>query len=237
MIELLTKSDWTGNADELAARASEILAARGLADDPVSPNVRLIRDYGHRAIVDKPERRGKEAIYSFRHLLQFVAARALVIDGWPLAKIAQQFAGASDADLIAWIPGGHQENPAVSVARRLIRETGSRSSLGSSGRGSTQAADATPPPQSLGSPRAPDFRERAAQTTSIQNELRDALRRLGLPADAPPAEQVTVIAIAPWCQVLIESKRLLRVTADEADEIGRAITASLLNPTIRKGAM
>ena len=92
MIELSTKFGWTGNADELAASASEILGERGLADDPVSPNVRLIRDYGHRGIVDKPERRGKEAIYSFRHLLQFVAARSLVSDGWPLAKIAEQFA-------------------------------------------------------------------------------------------------------------------------------------------------
>jgi hypothetical protein len=59
-------------------------------------------------------------------------------------------------------------------------------------------------------------------------ELREALRRLGLPEDGPAVEQLTLIAVAPWCQVLVESRRLQRVTIEEAEEIGRAVSASLL---------
>jgi hypothetical protein len=38
--------------------------------------------------------------------------------------------------------------------------------------------------------------------------MRDALRRLGLPEDGPAIEQLTLLAIAPWCQVFVESNRL-----------------------------
>ena len=64
--------------------------------------------------------------------------------------------------------------------------------------------------------------------------MREALRRLGLPEDGPAVEQLTLLAVAPWCQVLVESRRLSRLTIEEAEEIGRAITASLLTVT-RKG--
>ena len=79
-----------------------------------------------------------------------------------------------------------------------------------------------------------DFRARAARLSGIQSEMRDALRRLGLPEDGPAVEQLTLLAIAPWCQVLVESRRLPRLTIEEAEEIGRAVTASLLTAT-RKG--
>jgi hypothetical protein len=75
---------------------------------------------------------------------------------------------------------------------------------------------------------ADEFRQRAARLSSVQVELREALRRLGLPEDGPAVEQLTLIAVAPWCQVLVESGRLQRLTIEEAEEIGRAVTASLL---------
>ena len=79
-----------------------------------------------------------------------------------------------------------------------------------------------------------EFRAVLPDLSGIQAEMRDALRRLGLPEDGPAVEQVTLLAVAPWCQVLVESRRLSRITIEEAEEIGRAITASLLTIT-RKG--
>jgi hypothetical protein len=90
---------WTGDVSELARLAGEFLNARALVDASTEPNVRVIRDYGQRGIVSRAERQGKEAIYGYRQLLEFVAARVLVADGWPLAKIAEHFAHIPDAEL------------------------------------------------------------------------------------------------------------------------------------------
>jgi hypothetical protein len=237
MIREWGDTNWEASADELAMVSGEILAYLGLTDDPASPNARLIRDYGQRGIVSKPERRGKEAVYKSRQLLEFVAARALSVDRWPLAKIAEQFAHASDEALLKFIPDRQEENRALAVTRRLLSETGRTLSL------ENRSADLRAPAfmHSSSEPIRPssvsqEFAQVAARTSSLQSELRGALRRLGLPADAPAVEQVTLIAIAPWCQVLVESSRLPRITVEEAEEVGRAITASLLDPTIRKGS-
>jgi hypothetical protein len=209
---------WTGDVGELARLAGDILAARGLVDASTEPTVRVIRDYAQRGIVSRAERQGKEAIYGYRQLLEFVAARVLVADGWPLAKIAEHFAHIADTELRTLISGDQARTRALAVAQRLRSET----HLAPSGlhgkpsryRSSTGTAD--------------DFRQRAARLSSVQVELREALRRLGLPEDGPAVEQLTLIAVAPWCQVLVETRRLQRVTIEEAEEIGRAVTASLL---------
>ena len=212
---------WSGDVNELARLAGEILAARGLADASSEPTVRLIRDYAQRGIVSRAERQGKEAIYGYRQLLEFVAARVLVADGWPLAKIAEHFAHIAEAELRSLISG----QPGVATPRlRLPGACAAKSQL------------AAPAPDKTGKPSGPSqqFRERAARLSGIQAEMREALRRLGLPEDGPAVEQVTLLAVAPWCQVLVESRRLSRLTIEEAEEIGRAVTASLLT-VIRKG--
>jgi len=206
---------WSGDVIELARVAGEILAALGLVD-ATEPNVRVIRDYAQRGIVSRAERQGKEAIYGYRQLLELVAARVLVTDGWPLAKITQHFALTGEAELRGLIEGGQKApNPALEVARRL--------------RGQMQASSAQ-----QASPPSDEFRRRAAHLSSIQSELKEALRRLGLPEDSPAVEQLTLIAVAPWCQMLIETQRLNRLTIEEAEAIGRAITAALLTVTRRK---
>jgi hypothetical protein len=211
---------WTGDVNELARVAGEILAARGLGDGSIEPNVRVIRDYAQRGIVSRAERQGKEAIYGHRQLLELVAARVLVADGWPLAKIAEHFALIGTAGLRSLIPGGGQavpENRALALARRLRDETRQGS------------APARPAPSS-----SEEFGRRAALLSSLQAELREALRRLGLPEQLPAVEQLTLIAVAPWCQLLIDSDRLGRLTIEEAEAIGKAVTATLLTVT-KKG--
>jgi hypothetical protein len=209
---------WTGDVSELARLAGEILAARGLVGHYPEPNVRVIRDYAQRGIVSRAERQGKEAIYGYRQLLEFVAARALAADGWPLAKVAEHFAHIADAELRNLISGDQARNRALAVAQRLRSEA----QLAPSGMHGKPSRDSSSPDP------ADDFRQRAARMSSVQVELREALRRLGLPEDGPAVEQLTLIAVAPWCQVLVESRRLSRLTIEEAEEIGRAVTASLL---------
>jgi hypothetical protein len=218
--ELDALEGWTGDVNELARVAGTILAARGLAEASTEPNVRVIRDYAQRGIVSRAERHGKEAIYGHRQLLELVAARVLVAGGWPLAKIAEHFALIGTAELRSLIPGAGQDAPpnrALALARRLRDEARQ-----GSGQEHTSASSSA------------EFGRRAAHLSSLQAELREALRRLGLPEDQPAVEQLTLIAVAPWCQVLIESGRLGRLTIEEAEAVGRALTAALLTVT-KKG--
>ena len=62
----------------------------------------------------------------------------------------------------------------------------------------------------------------------MQFEMRGALRRLGLPEDGPATEAVTLMAITPWFQALVSTAHIPRITPEEAEEIGRAVTATLL---------
>jgi hypothetical protein len=221
-LDLTQFENWSGDVSELARVAGEILTAYGLVDPSAEPNVRVIRDYAQRGIVTRAERQGKEAIYGYRQLFEFVAARMLVADGWPLAKIAEQFAHIADVELRNLISGDHGGNRALAVARRL--------------RGEARLAPAGSPAKPSGTPSQDSsklFRERAARLSGIQAEMREALRRLGLPEDGPPTEQLTLIAIAPWCQVLVENRRLSGLTIEVAEEIGRAVTASLLTVSKR----
>ena len=50
----------------------------------------------------------------------------------------------------------------------------------------------------------------------------------------PATEAVTLMAITPWFQALVTTGRIPRITAEEAEEIGRAVTASLLKLARRK---
>jgi hypothetical protein len=201
---------WTGDVDELARLAGQILAACGLTDAGAEPTVRVIRDYAQRGIVSRANRQGKEALYAYRQLLELVAARVLVNDKWPLVKIAEQLPHMPDAELRKLIPGDQSGNRAVVVARRL--------------RGESPRVN----------PRKVQFSDRAARLTGIEAEMREFRRRLGLSDDAPLVEQLTVVAVAPWCQVYVKSDRLPRLTIEEAEEVGRAVTAGLL-AVARKG--
>jgi hypothetical protein len=215
--DLAEFESWTGDVSELTRLAGEILATRGLVDASTEPTVRVIRDYAQRGIVSRAGRQGKEAIYGYRQLLEFVAARVLVADGWPLAKIAEHFAHIPIAELRNLISGHRDGNRAAAVARRLRSETPI-----------SDPAKAGKPPETHLRGTSHDFRERAARLSTIQSEMREAVRRLGLPEEGALYEQVTVIAVAPWLQVLVQSRRLSRLTIEEAEEIGRAVTASLL---------
>ena len=77
-------ADWRGTADELAAKCNEILATMPLlAEDAGAANERLIRHYVQVGVLSAPEREGREALFGLRQVVEFLAARYLLKDGWP----------------------------------------------------------------------------------------------------------------------------------------------------------
>ena len=95
----------------------------GFGEADFAPNKRLVRDYVARGIVGKPERRGKEAIFGFEQLVQFLACRAMLADGWPLSKIADDFRHANLEDTLALIPGEQRSNEALNLIESFKEES------------------------------------------------------------------------------------------------------------------
>ena len=97
-LELL-RNDFQGNADALIVKAQEVAKTLNLDQEAAEGNERLLRHYVSMGVVDKPSREGRDALYGFRHLVQFVAARRLLAEGFPLAKIAK-YTGAVPTDAL-----------------------------------------------------------------------------------------------------------------------------------------
>jgi len=117
-------ADWRGTAAELADRCNELLAGvPSLADDAGSANERLVRHYVQVGILTSPDREGREAMFRRRQIVEFLAARYLLKDGWPLAKVAELVRATDVAGLTELIPSerprARSERTAVPQAMRL----------------------------------------------------------------------------------------------------------------------
>lgn len=82
------RRDWTGDIASLVSEAARLQAELGLGDAASAPNLRLVRHYQYVGCVGKPDDRdGTRALFGYRQLLETVAVRVLLQDGWKLAKI------------------------------------------------------------------------------------------------------------------------------------------------------
>lgn len=71
---------WTGNMDELARKASEVLRAQG-SEDAEPYSVRPMRDYLQRGLLGQASWTGKELSFVYANLLRFVPTRVLLRGG------------------------------------------------------------------------------------------------------------------------------------------------------------
>lgn len=206
---------WEGTAEALATAALAVMAERAIADgDGTRPNERLVRHYVQVGVLDRPERRGKEALFGLRQLVQFLAARALLADGWPLAKIAEVTGSAPLAELVALLPAEPARTPAQALVERLRR--------GTSG-AAPRAAVRPPAPSEAGSARATVLyrtvtQARATATSAPPPDAGETVR-----ADGPYVR----LALTPWCQVFVHPDSLTAGTADLPERLGQALTRAL----------
>ena len=135
------RRDFQGNADALILKAQELAKTLLLEQDGSEGNERLLRHYVSIGVVDKPSREGRDALYGFRHLVQFVAARRLLAEGFSLAKIAK-FTSVVPTDALT----AYLENPdRTSEAELLVAVFRSEaSSQGSSAHSDRRAAAPKP---------------------------------------------------------------------------------------------
>ena len=215
MLEQL--KDWRGNLEKLIEQAEKVSSELELKDN-TEISVRMVRDYIQRGILRNVDRSGRELEFSYQHLLKLVLSRVLLSDGWSLKKIGEHFELTNTQDLEDLMP--KQGNPALSAIKRL------RSSVD----GATTQMSRDPTPDA-----AYAVSRQAAKRTSIQHEMKSALRKLGLPEDGPATEEITLLAVTPWFQALLQKDRLRTLTLEEAEEVGQAVSASLTQLILKRG--
>ena len=128
--------DFKGNSDQLTLAAGKLADSLSLALEPsegeAEGNERLLRYYVSLHVVDKPDRQGRDAVYNFRHLLQYLTARRLLKQKFSLAKIAEYTSLVPTQSLIdALLAPPHRSEAELLVAAFKAQDVlpGGRSSL------------------------------------------------------------------------------------------------------------
>ena len=159
------RKDFQGSADDLIVSAQELAKILNLDQEATEGNERLVRHYVSVGVVDKPSREGRDALYGFRHLVQFVAARRLLTEGFSLAQIAK-YTGAVPTDAIT----DYLEKPdRASEAELLVAAFRSESSS----RNSPPVASRRPPP-----PKPPQSMATGMGMVDVVHEMREMEHRV-----------------------------------------------------------
>ncbi|MDX1931321.1 MAG: hypothetical protein SFU56_01825 [Capsulimonadales bacterium] len=188
--------NWRGTAGELADVLTRLLSESSSTPEP-PPTERLIRFYVTQGVLTRPDREGREARFGYRQLVETLATRLLLADGWSLARIADYLRDTETATLQTLLPRTvppGDTDPGRTKAEALVRQFSERYQT---------AAPAVPP--AVIAP-AESVRDRA----ETRQEIRTALHRLGLSGDMPERTTDTLYTVAPWCQI--------RLFADSLDE-------------------
>lgn len=229
---------WTGNIDDLRSVSYTIINENRIEDIDEQYSVRLVRDYISRGLLGSIERAGKELLFQYDHLLRFVVVRVMLADGWSLTKIQDQLSLSTLREIEEILPSENKKAIEKINSLRATVRSASRAENYEEQSLSMQASMA-PKPETFDEKPKINLRERllwkARKTTSIQREMKEALNKLGIPSDGPQMEDLKLIALAPWCQVLITEERFQKITVQEAKDLGEAVTASLTAKILMRG--
>ena len=91
MIKIRNDKNFKGNIKEFIALCEHWLNTFVIGKKGFIPNERLVRGYVTEETLPRPDRKGKESIYGYNHLIYFLACRDLFSENWPLAKIGEHF--------------------------------------------------------------------------------------------------------------------------------------------------
>jgi DNA-binding transcriptional MerR regulator len=121
------RQDFQGGAEALIDAAQMLVKKLSLAQEGSEGNERLLRHYVSIGVVDKPLREGRDALYGFRHLVQFVAARRLLTEGFSLAQIAKYTAVAGTDELAGYLEKTDRKSEAELLVAAFRSEGAGRS--------------------------------------------------------------------------------------------------------------
>lgn len=214
VVSSLLPPDWSGTAAQLAEALAELLARYALNPEP-TPSERLVRFYVTSGVLQKPQREGREALFGPRQALEFLAARALLEDGWPLAKVAEFLPGQSDDDLEALLPEREPRKLGKTKAQELVEQLRVRSSL------------PAPAPNPVLLPNPVQLKQR--------QRVREAQQKLE--SEGVKREAWVHLTVTPWCEVELQQAALESVTLEQVESAVELIRAALVGELARKGRL
>lgn len=229
--------DFKGTAAELAELCNQLLLENGL-DEPAGDvaNERLIRHYVQVEVLTPPVRQGREAMFGARQAAEFVIARKLLKDGWPLAKIAELI---KTYDLpIQPLAEGEPEVP-TDAERAIARIRESQAGPETVRRRSAShpvspTRKRIPASSDLELPRS-DSLARAAGLAARRMGLAETLRELGNESGAVERSEMVELRLTPWATVYVDARQLRRLGPAEADALGRALADALREARMTRG--
>lgn len=224
MHKFTDEKDWQGTAEALARHALEWMRIKRIGDPSFEPNERLVRDYVARGILSKPERKGKEAIFGFEQLAQFLACRAVIDDGWPLSKISEDFGVSSLTDILSLIPGEAVQEEALSLVENFKADALLDHEQSAPKRPKIMASMSSTDEDDI-----PSFLKRRRESYETKADIKEVLKRLGSDFGNVIREDFTAYQLASWLILLMDQDKARDITRQEAEDIGRGITAALLN--------
>lgn len=216
-------------ARELSADQADTRRGRPAESDGISE--RVIRDYVRRRILSPTYRdpeTGRGGIYGYRHLIELLAARTLLADGWPLDLIGEALRGKSDPEIEAMLPIAASGNKALSLARMFqsMDQKGVASARKPS-RAMAMLAKDVPPPFP-GKPAFSAVNDRLAKRAMLKADLPWLLERIAGRPGIPSARHLVAILLADDLILLVGQERLATLSVEDAEEIGRAVAAALI---------
>jgi len=247
-------STWTGPASALADECNRLMPACGLESEAGSANERLVRHYVQIGVLTPPEREGRDALFGARQIAEFLAARRLLSEGWPLAKIGELLKNvvlvpdSAHPDL-AREAAPADRTPAEKALQR-IRAGGSQAGKGSKAqpRASHVADPASAPTPSTPAAASPPASWQHFSSASLasplrlateiaqrRGELRENLIALGNASGAPERQRMVRISLTPWCHVDVEAGHLGRLSEIDPEILGNALAHALREERLRKG--
>ena len=220
--------EWKGTAAELAAQCKSLLPQVGLTTDTDAANERLVRHYVQMGVLDRPD---PVDGFHAQHIFDFLAARYLLKDGWPLAKIAELRAGAPGGltsvlpSLLPSAPPGGR-TPAERTLARLKSRT------------APMALAESRPHYSASIPNEPSRTAPAAQAAELltrRTNIKASLTDLGNTTGEVTRRRTLQLDLTPWCTVYVDASELARSTQDTPEILGNALTHALQNERIHRG--
>ena len=228
--------DFKGSATELADLCNQLLLDNQIEEDEVA-NERLVRHYVSVEVLTPPVRQGRDAVYGARQAAEFVIARKLLKDGWPLAKIAELI---KTYDLpIPPLEEGEPESP-TEAERAIARIRASQAVPGKVQR--RREPPVTPSMrvskrQAYADRDAPrsDSLARAASLTARRMGLADTLRELGNESGVVERGEMVQLRLTPWATVYVDARELRRLGPAEAEALGKALAEALREARMTRG--
>tara|TARA_Y200000002_G_C22601247_1_gene629653 strand:+ start:100 stop:1173 length:1074 start_codon:yes stop_codon:yes gene_type:complete len=184
------------------------------------PNERLIRGYVSEGILPKPERKGKESFYGYKHLIYFLVCRDLFSEKLPLAKINEYFKDAVFEELEFNLLKKYNQvtaNDSLEVIGELKK--------------SSQSKIKTQRKQKTNN----NF-TKSLMLRSYQNS-QQSIKEFGSDLTNVFKDEFTTFTLASWLSVAIKTKKLSEIDSDLAFRISNAIKSALLDTNLDENTL